>query len=855
MLVWVDGSSDQCDERMYMSAKLTRREFLKKTGFSAVAFPLLRSENQTPDEPGTNPAGTEAGISDPFELVKVTEHRTICSMCASRCHLLCKVRQGKVIKIEGNPASPFNKGKICAKGHAAIQQLYDTDRLKYPLKRVGERGEGRWRRISWAEALDTIAVQIKKGLNNGGPESIGLFAKGPSSAYIRELFTDLNIPNINVSMDEQCESPRDMAYEHTFGFGAGRPERVDYRETGCIVLNGSHFGENVDVPQQIDLAEALENGAKLIVVDPRYSAIAAKADYHLMIRPGTDTALFLGWIHHLIETDLYDKSYVESYTRGFEELRHAVSGFSLDLIASLTGISVDTIKRTAEIMAAHAPATAIHPGRHTSWYGDDVQRNRARAILTAILGCWGRKGGLFLPSKIPGGDLLKPPYRTENTPSSAIFAKALQGTINVLGIWGQNPLHGYANPYRTSEALKRTGFIFVCDILPTEPCLYADIILPEAMFLERYDIIETWTDTNPAAISVRKPVVEAPYQCRDSYTIVKELSGRLGKVGNFVYGTAAERISAELKKIGFTLENLDELAGIATFPGSPYLEPLGSEIRQLQSRLPENLETVSVLPGQSVPGHTIIQQSDTLLPGKESPEELVAPKALFRENLADEKVPLPPVFFPTSSGKIELYSSALELKGFAPLPELEPVDPAPTGFARLLYGRSPVHTGSSTMNNSWLLHEFPEPVLWVNDKIAENLKIADNDNVFLENQDGVRSIQPIRVKVTPGIRWDCVFMVHGFGSRSMHLSRAFHRGISDSALMTRTAPDPIGGNRGLRVNFVRFVIKGKVMNIPALEKEVGLQGQTGIWSPREKTVPVNTSEKLNNSLSIDVETR
>jgi len=161
--------------------------------------------------------------------------------------------------------------------------------------------------------------------------------------------------------------------------------------------------------------------------------------------------------------------------------------------------------------------------------------------------------------------------------------------------------------------------------------------------------------------------------------------------------------------------------------------------------------------------------------------------------------------FPTSSGKIEVSSISFQQNGWSAIPAYEKVDSPPSGFFRLLYGRSPVHSLTQTCNNSWLNHESPENEIWVNDTVANAIGLVDGENIILENQDGIRSIKGVKVKVTPGIRQDCVYMVHGYGARSSQLSQAFNRGVSDTYLMTRSKKDPISGVRGMRTNFVRFV--------------------------------------------------
>jgi thiosulfate reductase/polysulfide reductase chain A len=173
----------------------------------------------------------------------------------------------------------------------------------------------------------------------------------------------------------------------------------------------------------------------------------------------------------------------------------------------------------------------------------------------------------------------------------------------------------------------------------------------------------------------------------------------------------------------------------------------------------------------------------------------------------DEGTAVRPVF-PTPSGKIEFRSQLLIRQGQPAVPAFTPVPQPGPGFFRLLYGQSPVHSHTTTGNNPWLGHEMAENELWINDQEAKRLGFIHGEQVLLENQDGVWSPNPIRLKLTPGIRWDCVYTVHGFGSRSPLLHFGYNRGVADSSLMTRSLPDPVSGCRGLRVNFVRPVKKG-----------------------------------------------
>ena len=205
----------------------------------------------------------------------------------------------------------------CARrGNAGTQLLYDPDRLKYPLIRTGKRGEGKFRRVSWDEALDFFATHLKDLKQKYGAESVGFFPHGVAAGFFGTLMKAYGTPNAAEPAFAQCRGPRDIGYQLTFGRAVNSPEPVDLEESKCIVLIGSHIGENVFTSQVTNFITGLQRGAKLIVVDPRFSTAASKADHWLPIKPGTDIALLLAWMNVLIAENLYDKEYSSNTPQG-----------------------------------------------------------------------------------------------------------------------------------------------------------------------------------------------------------------------------------------------------------------------------------------------------------------------------------------------------------------------------------------------------------------------------------------------------------------------------------------------------------------------------------------------------------
>ncbi len=762
--------------------KLTRRDFLKSSTLGA-GLALLAQQVEA-----TNLTRQPLGWRG---RERVREIASLCEMCFWRCGIRGNVDEyGRLIKIDGNPFHPLTEGRLCARGNAGHKLTYDPDRLKYPLKRIGERGEGKFKRISWEEALDTIAEHLLKIKEAYGPEAVGYFPHGIHARFFSQLMDAYGTPNAAEPAFAQCRGPRDVGYKLTFGQNVGSPEPLDFENTKMMVFIGTHIGENVFTGQILEFAQALERGAKLLVVDPRYSTAASKADWWLPIKPGTDTALILAWIHVLITEELYDKDYVRKYTTGFAQLKKHVREYTPEWAEKITEIPAAVIYETARQMGQYKPHVGVHPGRHFTWYGNDSQRARAMAILTAILGAYGRPGGIYLPSRVPA---LKYPAphawpqapRADGAGTLYPFASRSLGVTNGLIdatlsekpypikawiVYGQNVIQSIPDPYSTIEAIRKLDFMLVIDVMPTEPTLFADIVLPEATYLERHDDLLTVSNAKTPFAAIRQPVIDPLFESKPGWWITKELAKRLGLEEYFPWENIEEYLDYRLSGLGTSLAEV-RAKGIVVYPKSkPFIEP-GENYR-----------------------------------------------------------------FKTPSGKIELYSTQLEKMGFDPIPTYEPPDEVPKGYFRLLYGRSPIHSFARSQNNE-ILHAYQsENAVWVNNQMAAQMNLKDGDYVILENQDGVKS-NPIQVRITPGIRPDSVYMVHGFGQQSPLMQKAFLKGTSDTFLMTRFKVDPLSGATGMRVNFVRFLKDGKPLMASAAPGTLNLRTNRANNQPQSPPPP------------------
>jgi thiosulfate reductase/polysulfide reductase chain A len=700
---------------------------------------------------------TQAAVAADAPAGGVKTIPTFCEMCFWRCGGIAHVRDGKLWKFEGNPLDPQSRGRLCPRGTGAVGSYYDPDRLQKPLIRRGARGSEEWTAVTWDEAFTYIAEKMQKIKAEHGPESVAVFNHGIGQFFIQHALKSWGAINFAGSSFAQCRGPRDVGFSLTFGTGLGSPEPTDIENTNCLVLIGEHLGENMHNTQVQEFANAVERRIPIIVVDPRFSVAASKAKYWLPIRPGTDLALLLAWCNVLVTEGRYDHEFVEKHGHGFDKFVAAIKENTPEWAAQETGIDADLIRVTAREFANARPASLIHPGRRVTWNGDDTQRSRAIALLSALLGNWGRKGGLYFAAgmKVAPYPLPKPPKSDKpmaDNPNGEKYPFADEGITNGIReatltakpypikgwfVYSTNILYALPNPAETLKAIDNLDLLVVIDTMPSEITGYADVVLPEVTFFERYEQLlvgngrRGWT-------SLRQPVMPAPHDQKPNWWIAKQLAAKLGIPECLPFADIEEYLRFRVESSGLSWAELKRDGVIMAKPAPIYVED-GAELK-----------------------------------------------------------------FDTPSGKVEFWSDQLQAKGFDPVPRYTPPAKAPDGYLPLITGRAPVHTFSRTQNNPLLYQLMRENEVWVNAATAAKAGLANGQYVQLKNQDGVVSNR-IRVKATQRISPDCVYMVYGFGHTSKQLRNAYLKGANATQLTTRYITDPIMGGTSLHSNFVTFV--------------------------------------------------
>ena len=618
--------------------------------------------------------------------------RTTCNLCQIGCGVLVHLREGVVTSVEGDPQNPLNKGELCSKGAASIEYLYHPQRLTHPMERAGERGQGRWKQISWEDALDKIAAKMAQAKGEHGAESVAFIvgASKTGASYPKRFATAFGTPNVSW-MGHVCFSPRVMASRLTYGFYAV-PD-YEYPPKTLIVWGNNPVETLHHVHRRA--VKAVAQGTKLIVIDPRQIDLAGKADMWVRLRPGSDLALALAMLNVIVGESLYDQEFVEKWTTGFDKLKEHVKTYTPESVEEITWLSAQQIKDVARLYATNKPS-CIQWGNGIDHGVNSFQTARAIALLRAITGNLQAPGGeslWYVPlapladeqpipmSKVPEDRWARRLGKAFQTLPSIkrVLPQSIVKTIlsrdpypiDVLYIQGSNPLLSFPNAQETYRALKKVDFTVVSDLFMTPTAAMADIVLPAASYFE-FDAVVS-PPYSDAAILVQQKVTRVG-ECRSDYEMLSSLAGRLG-IGENFWDNEERCGDAILKPAEMTFADLKK-AGVV--PGTRY----------------------------------------------------------YQDYLANG--------FDTPSGKVELYSGYLEKAGFDPLPRyIEPPEsprsrPELTDEYPLVFtsAKSAPYRHSGGRQIPSLRSSYPEPVVSIHSETASMLGIKNGDWVYIETQRG-----------------------------------------------------------------------------------------------------------------------
>jgi len=718
--------------------------------------------------------------------------KTVCNLCGlCGCGMEVTVQGGKAIEVRGDKDHPENRGALCAKGRAALDILYAPDRLKTPLKRMGQRGEGKWVPISWDEALDLIAEQLQQVKDRYGPEAVDFhkgsghdLCAGDVRPYLHRLANLLGTPNLS-SPFFVCNGPRSLnMFQMTGGVPAPEVEKSQ-----CAVLWGINPTETA-ITRHMKIREALKRGAKLIAVDPRATPLAKIADLHLQPRPGSDGALALGLLRVIVDDGLWDREFVAEWTVGFEQLKTLLEDYSLARVEEITWVPQDKIREAAHLYAETKPA-CIFLGNALDQHTGTSQAIRAITALMAVTGNLDVPGGNVLYSpvslaknsvalhdKLPREMVGKrlgnqfpltnfPFTRIAHTPSviRAILEEEPY-SVKAMFVMAANPALTSANSQAVTAALKRLDFLAVADIFMTETAELADVVLPASTFLEQtfyatYEAGAYLKPTHPGLLMLRPEVVPPLHESWPDWKIVFELGRRLGYGEHFPWQTIEQAIDYELEPTGITSRDLAEQPEGIQIPGPSFLYQKYGR-KGLWGKLMIGILTRTVFRRYPNMYHKYRQMG-----------------------------------FLTPSKKVEILSPQHEESGCDVLPVYHEPAESPLGDPQLaeIYplvlttgAKLGCYVHSQMRNIPSLRRRVPHNVAEIHPDTAADCAVAEGDAALLESP---RASVECQVHVTEDIRPRVVQFYHGFAEANANL-------LTDNGSF-----DPITGSVPMRSSLCR----------------------------------------------------
>lgn len=692
--------------------------------------------------------------------------KTHCGFCSCRCGVEVWVTNGEVVKISGDKGSG-TKGFLCQRPRLAALDFHDDPRrLNYPLKRNGSRGEGKWQRISWQQAMDEIAEKIVRVRETDGPEALAcMMGNGTGGArWMGHRWCNLfGTPN-RFTTNMNCLSPQLIVTFCMCGSYFRKAIPPEPGLTRCMVISGGDPYES-HPPQWNAVVESKEKGSKLIVIDPRATRAAELADLWLQIRPGTDAALLYGMLNVIIREELYDREFVRKWCSGFDEVKTYAGEYSPEVVERITWIPKDKVMEAARLYATNKPAQ-MGTGRGVTYsqLGPGVlQANLARGMLQAITGNLDVEGGVYLgggldPERVNydanmyWDELINHPLRTRDHVGAdrfpvgsvrgfilfrEIIKKAYKGgfspdvglaphvspyymwqaileqkpyPIKAMITWGVNPMSTRTNIRKGYEALKSKNLELsvVSELFMTPTAMLADYVLPAADWLESRGILLSEAHAQSAHFTptgyIHEQSVPPKFERRNDYDLWRELGIRVGQE-KYWPETVEEMCSQLLKPTGYD------------FKESPLQ----------RSRLSDKARM---------------------------------PTGKYRKYEKEG--------FATPSGKVELIPTLLKRLGYELLAPYAEPPRSPTGtpdlakeypFILITGGKTRDFKHSTLREQEKLRKLHPDPIVQLHPDAAKENGIADGDWVHIETPEG--KIKQ-RAEVTSKIHPKVVHVEHGW---------------------------------------------------------------------------------------------
>jgi thiosulfate reductase/polysulfide reductase chain A len=709
---------------------ITRRTILRSTGTAAVL----------------SAAPWEELFAGYFEEARTVPYPpasivTCCGICDSACGMRATVQDGAIRFLQGLPEDPHNEGRLCAKGTASAWVKNDPDRLKFPMMRTNPRKgfeeDPRWVRVSWTEALDTIAARFREIRDKYGQEALLAVSRG-SPAWFARLYSALGMERVD--HNDMCYGVDVVVSQRTIG---AHTFAWDLENARYIVLFGWDMMTRAKLVLANRLLHAKENGARVVNFNPLHTATAKFSNEWYPVRPGGDLAIALAMIHVLLKENLYDKEFVDKYANFAQyenEIRSHFQKYTPEWAETESDVPASVIWRVAREFGTTKPAVVpIHKKTLAANYENAAPVCHAIAILNILAGNIDRPGGHYFPRtiSIPSLDAIwKPPAYPklpakrvdgrEKLPlagSYGMFSTLADGMTRVYPgrvkflFWNNYHLNSFPDYRRIAEALKTVEFMVLVDILPMDAMYFADVVLPGTMFLEGSDLISRTYNAKSPFVVVRQPVTPAPFETKSASFIAIELGKRLApeyfKKPDGAWLNGSELLDEQVKRAG-----------------------LGDSFAEFRK------------------------------------------KGFF----AKEQAFTPRTTFATATGKCQIYVPEFAAKNYDPLPNWRPKRdlPGPEYPYYLITTLPGEHKRNSTQNNLILNEIGGESYVQIHPSTAQRHGIRNGGLVRVRSRAGM-VIGPVRLTET--VRPDVVVVPHGFGHKSAWLSLAGGKGFCDNDLV------------------------------------------------------------------------
>ena len=720
----------------------TRRDWLKTSGAASAALagaPLFGAVEEWFQPARQTMPGMETLV-------------TACHVCESQCGMIAHLQDGVARFLDGLPADQHGGGALCAKGKSGLGFLYDPDRLKYPMVRTNPRKgideDPGWARISWPEALDTIAQRFQAVIDQHGPDALLFLTKPGPDVWMRYINA---IGAINrVDHLDECFLTDKVVSRWTVG---GKTFTNDFENAGFILLFGWDLVAKNKIVHARRIPIARDNGAKIVVFNPYHSTTAKFADEWYPIRPGTDLAVALAMINVIVGENLYNREFVDSFTNfgQFEsQIRTHFSQYTPEWAESVSEVPADAIARLAREFATMGPAIVpAHKKTLCGNYANGSQMSFAIMVLNILAGTIDRPGGRYFPRTIPipSVDKVFPPpeypkktgVRVDGRDQLPLVNGSGNGLFLTLadGMLEKHPGHikaafvngytalGFPEPLKMMEALESVEFTVVMDVLPTDTIQAADIVLPHVSYLEVNQLTSRVMAAKYPQVLARQALTKPLFESKGVGFVALELGKRMVpdyfKKENGEFFTLPELLDEQVMRAG-----------------------LGESWAAFKAQ------------------------------GVFSDEKPFTPKTTF--NLPD--------------GKCQVYVPQFEANGYDPLPAWtpkrdEPDDQYPYYFVTFIPG---VHKRNSTQNNAILNELMGTNSVLMHPSLAAEHGITEGRLVRVWSRVG--SIQ-LPAQFTERLRPDCVMVAHGFGHRSRLLSKAGGRGERDGDLIPASSIEEV----------------------------------------------------------------